>query len=58
MHAAEHDPDLFVQKAAVEALATLKDLRSASLLCAISRSANRFLALAAKGGLRRIKSSQ
>jgi hypothetical protein len=58
MHVAEHDPDLFVQKAAVEALVTLKDLRSASLLCAINRSTNRFLSIFAKRGLRRIKSPQ
>jgi hypothetical protein len=56
MHVAEHDPDLFVQKAAVEALVTLKDLRSASLLCAISGSSNRFLAISAKRGLQRMKS--
>jgi HEAT repeat protein len=55
MRAAEHDPDLFVRKAAVEALGALKDLRSDDLLREISKSTNRFLAVAAKKSLGRIK---
>ncbi len=54
MHMAEHDPDLFVQRAAVEALGTLKDLRPVFLLRAISASTNRFLATAAKKSLQSI----
>jgi HEAT repeat protein len=57
MHMAEHDPDLFVQKAAVEALGQLKDRRSDPLLRAISRSTNRFLAAAARKSLRTTMSS-
>jgi HEAT repeat protein len=53
---AEHDPDLFVQKAAVEALGQLKDQRANPLLRALSGSTNRFLALTAKKSLRRIMS--
>jgi len=48
MHMAEHDPDLFVQKAGVEALGLPRDSRSIALLDAMSGSANRFLADAAK----------
>lgn len=54
MHLVEHDPDLFVRKAAVEALGALKDPRSENLLRAISRSTNRFLAGAARKSLRTI----
>ncbi len=57
IHMAEHDPDLFVQKAAVEALGKLKDRRSDLLLRAISGSTNRFLAVAAKKSLRSVMSS-
>ena len=57
MHMAEHDPDLFVQKAAVEALGQLKDRRSDFLLRAIGGSTNRFLAVAAKKSLRSMMSS-
>jgi HEAT repeat protein len=57
IHMVEHDPDLFVQKAAVEALGKLKDRRSDPLLRAISGSTNRFLAVAAKKSLRSIMSS-
>ncbi len=53
MNMAEHDPDLFVRKAAVEALGALKDLRSDDLLRSISKRANRFLAVAAKKSLER-----
>jgi HEAT repeat protein len=58
MHVSEHDPDLFVRKAAVEALGSLKDSRSDPVLRAISESANRFLAAAAKKSLERRRSSQ
>jgi HEAT repeat protein len=51
MQVAEYDPDLFVQKAAVEALGALQDPRSDSLLRAISSSSNQFLAAAAKRSL-------
>jgi HEAT repeat protein len=57
MHMAEQDPDLFVQKAAVEALGTLQDPRSDSLLHAISSSANQFLAAAANKSLNAHRSS-
>jgi hypothetical protein len=58
MYLAEHDPDLFVRKAAIEALGALRDLRSDDLLRAISRSSNRFLAGAAKKSLASKTSSQ
>jgi HEAT repeat protein len=48
---AEGDPDIYVQKAAVEALGALRDPRSDELLRAISTSENRFLAKAAKESL-------
>lgn len=48
MHAAEHDPDLFVRKSAVEALAVLRDPRSYSLLREISEGDNFFLRSTAK----------
>jgi HEAT repeat protein len=54
MQVVEADPDLFVRKAAVEALGALKDSRSDDLLRAISTSTNRFLAGAAKRSLRAI----
>jgi HEAT repeat protein len=52
MHLAEHDPDLYVQKAAVLALGVLQDPRAEALLRAISISSNRFLAASASEGLR------
>lgn len=48
MHAAKHDPDLFVQKSAIESLAVLKDPRSYSLLHEISEGGNRLLQQVAK----------
>lgn len=48
MHAATHDPDLFVKKSAIEALVVLRDPRSYSLLQQISVGGNRFLQAAAK----------
>jgi HEAT repeat protein len=52
MHLAEHDPDLYVQKAAVVALGVLQDPRAEALLRAISVSPNRFLAASAAESLR------
>lgn len=49
----ENDPDIFVQRAAIEALGALQDPRSDAILCAISRSDNRFLANAARESLRK-----
>ncbi len=51
MKLAVEDPDLFVRKAALEGLGALRDLRATSLLRAISRSENRFLATSAKKSL-------
>lgn len=52
MHTVEHDPDLFVRRAAVEALGVLQDPRSSSLLRTISGGKNRLLAAAAKRNLK------
>lgn len=54
MHLLEHDPDLFVRRAAVEGLGALRDPRPISLLRAISKGRNRFLATEAKKSLIRI----
>jgi HEAT repeat protein len=54
MHLLEHDPDLFVRRAAVEGLGTLQDPRPISLLRALSQGTDRFLAAAAKKSLKRI----
>lgn len=51
MHLVEHDKDLFVRRAAVEALGALQDPRSNVLLRAISVGSDRFLAAAAKKSL-------
>ena len=51
MKIAECDPDIFVRRAALEALAVLRDPRAAPLLEAISRSDNRFLAAVARRSL-------
>jgi HEAT repeat protein len=48
---AENDPDLYVRKAALEALGILHDERAAALLQSVSRSNNRFLAGVARVGL-------
>ena len=53
----EADPDLFVQRAALEALAVLRDPHAVPLLEAISRSGNRFLAAVARRSLETILSS-
>jgi len=47
MEIVENDPDIYVQKAAVEALGTVGDRDAENLLRSISESKNRFLALAA-----------
>lgn len=57
MRIAECDPDLFVRRAALEALAVLCDPRAAPLLEAMSKSSNRFLAAAARRSLGVISSS-
>jgi HEAT repeat protein len=56
MRIAEGDPDLFVRRAALEALAVLRDPRAAPLLEAMSKSSNRFLAAAAQRSLSAISS--
>ncbi len=56
MQIAECDPDLFVRRAALEAMAVLRDPRAAPLLEAISRSDNRFLAAVARRSLDAISS--
>ncbi|HTV54912.1 MAG TPA: HEAT repeat domain-containing protein [Terriglobia bacterium] len=45
---AESDPDLFVQKAALEALGRLQDRRALPLLLRVQNGENRFLADAAR----------
>lgn len=56
MQITERDPDLFVRRAALEALAVLHDPRAAPLFEAISRSGNRFLAAVARRSLGAISS--
>jgi hypothetical protein len=58
MEMAQNDPDIFVQKAAVEALGAFDDRRSDSLLRAISAGNDRFLASAAITCLRSSRRSQ
>lgn len=55
MDLAEHDPDLFVQNAAIRALGTMRDSRSDPLLQRISVSANRFLAETASESLKGVR---
>lgn len=52
MEIAESDPDIYVQKAAVEALGAIGDRRAEKFLRSISESANRFLAIAANESLK------
>lgn len=52
MDIAESDPDIYVQKAAVEALGAIGDSRSDKFLRSMSRGQNRLLAVAASKGLR------
>jgi HEAT repeat protein len=52
MEIADSDPDIYVQKAAVEALGTIGDPISDKLLRSISQSANRFLAISANKSLK------
>ena len=47
----EHDDDLFVQQAAIEALTELGDARAVPLMRALSRGDNQFLKSAAEKGL-------
>lgn len=54
MKLATDDPDLFVRKAALESLGVLQDPQSATLLRAISKCENRFLASVAARSLRMI----
>ena len=56
MRLVETDSDLFVQRAALEALAVLDDPHAVPLLEAISRGDNRFLAAVAKKSLKAINS--
>lgn len=56
MKIAECHPDLFVRRAALEALAVLRDPRAVPLLEAISKSDNRFLAAVARRSLGAISS--
>lgn len=51
MRMVEHDPDLFVQRAALEALGDLRDPRAIPLLAEMSGGSNRFLANAARKSL-------
>lgn len=51
MKLAKDDPDLFVRKAAVESLGAVRDPKSATLLRAISKCENRFLASVAAKSL-------
>jgi len=46
------DPDLYVQRAALEALGALRDRRAFPLLIEIGESKNRFLASAARKSLK------
>lgn len=48
MKIVESDPDIYVQKAAVEALGTIGDPRLVELLRTIGDGKNRFLASAAR----------
>jgi HEAT repeat protein len=56
MKIAECDPDLFVRRAALEALAVLRDPRAVPLLEAISKSGNHFLAAVARRSLGTVSS--
>ncbi len=58
MHLVKHDPDLFVRRAAVEALGAMRDPRPGALLHVISEGTDRFLAAAAKESLVSIGSSK
>lgn len=51
MQVAESDPDIYVQKAALEALGTLHDGRAVPLLAQVGNGSNRFLAAAAQKSL-------
>jgi HEAT repeat protein len=51
MQLAESDLDMYVQKAALEALGSLKDQRAVPLLQRIQRGANRFLVATAQKSL-------
>jgi HEAT repeat protein len=47
----EHDEDLFVQRAAIEAFAEVGDARAVPLMRALSRGENQFLKSTAEKGL-------
>lgn len=51
MNAAERDPDLYVQKAAIEALGALADQRALPVLQRVRDGANRMLATVARRSL-------
>lgn len=51
MQVAETDPDIFVQKAALEAFGTIRDQRAIPLLKRIESGSSRFLAAAAQKSL-------
>lgn len=53
MRMVTHDPDLYVQRAALEALGVLGDQRAVPLLIEVRDSKNRFLAGAARKSLKR-----
>jgi len=52
MQMAGNDPDLYVQRAALEALGVLRDRRAVPLLVKISDGKNRFLAAIARKSLK------
>jgi len=58
IHLAEHDPDLFVRKGALEALGAFDEPASVTVLRAVSRTPNRLLARTAWRSLRRIAPSE
>lgn len=51
MRIAGSDPDIYVQKAALEALGNLQDPRAVALLVRVQNGPNRFLAAAAQKSL-------
>lgn len=55
---AEHDPDLFVQRAAIESLGRLQDSSALPLLRSISRGDNHFLGIAAEKSIESIDLSK
>jgi HEAT repeat protein len=54
----ESDQDLFVRRAAISALGTLRDARALPVLTAVSQAPNRFLGLPAAKSIERIEVRQ